>query len=177
MAPLEKGMVQVYTGDGKGKTTAALGLAFRALGHGLRAYVIQFMKGNIEYGELTMARALGPEIRIVQMGRESFVSRENPDPVDVRMALEALEHAKEIAARGDVDILVLDEINVAMDFALVDVKDVLALIDERPAGMEIVLTGRWAPSEIVDRADLVTEMKEIKHYYRKGVQSRLGIEK
>jgi cob(I)alamin adenosyltransferase len=177
MAPLTKGYIHVYTGDGKGKTTAALGLALRALGHGLKVYMIQFMKGNIEYGEITMARKLQPHFQIRQMGRETFVDRANPDPVDIQMAREALELAKSILETQDVDILILDEINVALDFKLIDIDDVLEMIGRKPPAIELVLTGRWAPPEIVEKADLVTEMKEIAHYYRRGIESRPGIDR
>jgi len=174
---LERGMVQVYTGGGKGKTTAALGLALRAIGHGLKVFVIQFMKGNIEYGELEASRWLAPFLTIRQMGRETFVNRQNPDPEDVRLAQEALELAKKLVNEGEHDIIIFDEINVAMDFGLVDKGEVLRLLEERPPHVELVLTGRYAPPEIIEKADLVTEMVEVKHYYRQGVLSREGIER
>ena len=129
---LERGMVQVYTGGGKGKTTAGLGLALRAIGHGLKVFVIQFMKGNIEYGELEVSRWLSPFLTIRQMGRETFVNRQNPDPEDVRLAQEALELARKLVTEGEHDIIILDEINVAMDFGLVDKGEVLRLFEERP---------------------------------------------
>lgn len=175
--PLEKGFIQVYTGDGKGKTTAALGQCLRAMGHGLKVYVIQFMKGNIEYGELEMSRKLSPLFTLRQMGRETFVNKDNPDPIDIEMAKNALKLAEEIIVSGDCDILVLDEINVAVDFDLIDIKNVLKLLDRKPDRLEIILTGRYAPKEIIEKADLVTEMKEIKHYYTKGIKARVGIER
>jgi len=174
---LKEGMVQVYTGDGKGKTTAALGLALRAIGHGLKVFVIQFMKGNIEYGELECARWLSPFLTIRQMGRETFVSKENPDPEDVRLAQEALKLAKELVYKGEYDIIILDEINVAIDFGLISKGEVLELIERRPPHVELVLTGRYAPPEVIEKADLVTEMREVKHYYQRGVLSREGIER
>ena len=175
---LPQGMIQVYTGNGKGKTTAALGLACRAVGHGYTVFVIQFMKGNIDYGELETARKLAPSLTIKQMGRESFVNRERPDPEDIRLAREALALAKTVVAGGEYDIVILDEINVALDFGLITTQDVLQLMDEeRPAHVELILTGRYAPQEIIERADLVTDMVEVKHYYQQGVQSREGIEK
>lgn len=174
---LSQGMIHVYTGNGKGKTTAALGLACRAVGHGCKVFIIQFMKGNIEYGELETARRLAPHLTIRQMGRESFVSRENPDPEDVRLAQEALALAREVMMGGDYDIVVLDEINVAVDFGLIEKEAVLKLIDERPPHLELILTGRNAAQELIERADLVTEMVEVKHYYQKGIQSREGIER
>jgi len=175
---LSQGMIQVYTGNGKGKTTAALGLACRAVGHGYTVFMIQFMKGNIEYGELETARKLAPSLTIRQMGRECFVNRERPDPKDIRLAQEAMALAKTVIASGEYDIVILDEINVALDFGLINTQAVIQLMDEeRPAHVELVLTGRYAPQEIMERADLVTEMVEIKHYYQRGVQSREGIEK
>ncbi|PIR17543.1 MAG: hypothetical protein COV46_03880 [Deltaproteobacteria bacterium CG11_big_fil_rev_8_21_14_0_20_49_13] len=176
-AKLEKGLVQVYTGEGKGKTTASLGLALRASGHGLKGFIIQFMKGNIEYGELEAAKRLAPNLTIKQMGRESFVDKENPDPVDIQMAGDALKLAFDLVKDASIDLLVLDEINVALDFKLVKLFDVLKLIDAKPQTMELILTGRYAPKEIIERADLVTEMKEIKHYYKNGIDARVGIER
>lgn len=174
---LEKGCIQVYTGDGKGKTTAALGQALRAMGHGLTALVIQFMKGNIEYGELEMARRLSPMLKLIQMGRGSFVDRANPDPKDVEMARGALALARRSVAGRAADVIVLDEINVALDFKLIPLDEVLALLDSKPPDMELILTGRSAPAEIIARADLVTEMREVKHYYGDGVKARVGIER
>jgi len=171
-----KGMIQVYTGSGKGKTTAALGLAMRALGHGFKVYIIQFMKGNIRYGEVEMARQLFPDLVIKQMGRETFVDRDNPDKIDIELAQKAFELAKEVIGGGEYDIVVLDEINVAVDYALISLEALLDLINSRPAHVELILTGRYAQEEVIHRADLVTEMVEIKHYYRQGINSREGIE-
>jgi cob(I)alamin adenosyltransferase len=173
---LSQGMIQVYTGNGKGKTTAALGLACRAAGYGHKTYIIQFMKGNIEYGELETAKKLAPYITIKQMGRECFVRREKPDVEDIKLARDAMELAQEVLLGGKYDIVVLDEINVAVEFGLVPKKDVLELMNKRPAQVELILTGRYATPEVIARADLVTEMVEIKHYYKKGIQSRVGIE-
>ena len=175
---LSQGMIQVYTGDGKGKTTAALGLAFRAVGHGLRVYMIQFLKGNIYYGEIATAKQLAPNLTIKQMGRGCLLERrEIPDPEDMQAAQEGMALAQEILQKGDYDIVILDEITVALDLGLVHTKEVIQLMDERPPHVELVLTGRYAPSEIIERADLVTEMKEIKHYYEQGIEARIGIEK
>jgi cob(I)alamin adenosyltransferase len=174
---LPQGMVQVYTGSGKGKTTAALGLACRAVGHGYKVFIIQFMKGNIEYGEMEIARKLAPYLTIRQMGRECFVNPENPDPEDIRLAHEALTLARDVIMSGEYDIVILDEINVAVHFRLISKEEVLSLINERPSNLELILTGRYANREIIERADLVTEMVEVKHYYQKGVQSRVGIER
>lgn len=172
-----KGYVQVYTGNGKGKTTASLGLAVRAAGHGLKTVIIQFMKGWIDYGELAGVKMLAPYVEIHQMGRDTFVNRKNPDPEDVRLAREGWKLAKEIISSGKADIVVLDEVNCAMDFGLIPVGEVLKAIEEKPDGMELILTGRGAPPEIIETADLVTEMREIRHYYAKGVDARVGVER
>ena len=174
---LERGYIHLYTGDGKGKTTAALGQALRALGHGFTVRVIQFMKGNIEYGELEMSRRLSPQFILKQMGRETFVSKEDPDPIDVKMAEEALTLAKQWCQDPAIDLLILDEINVALDFKLITLESVFLLLDSKPKQLELILTGRYAPQKLIDRADLVTEMREVKHYYRQGIQSRVGIER
>ncbi len=170
-----KGLIQVYTGHGKGKTTAALGQAMRAAGQGLRVYIIQFMKGWPHYGELESLR-LHPNVTIKQFGRPDYVSKESPEPVDIRMAGEALEHGREILMSGDYDLVVLDEINVALEWHLIRLEDVLSLLDQKPEKVELILTGRYAHPEVIARADLVTEMREIKHPYHKGVVSRRGIE-
>jgi len=172
-----KGYIQVYTGTGKGKTTASLGLAVRAAGHGLKTVIIQFMKGWIDYGELKGVAMLSPLVTIHQAGRDTFVDRESPDPEDVRLARDGWELAKETILGGKADIVVLDEINCAVDFGLLPVGEILDLLRRKPDGMEIVLTGRGAPEEIVAAADLVTEMREIKHYYAKGVDARVGVER
>jgi cob(I)alamin adenosyltransferase len=172
-----KGMVQLYTGDGKGKTTAALGLCFRAAGHGLRSYIIQFMKGQIVYGELKAAKYLNGLITIEQMGRPDFVSKENPERIDIEMARDALRLAERVIKSGEYDIVVLDEVNVAADFGLIEKEEVIRIIKERPEYVEVVLTGRYAPKEFIEIADLVSEVKEVKHYYQKGVEARDGIER
>ena len=173
--PLEHGLIQVYTGSGKGKTTAALGLALRAAGHGFKVCIIQFMKGWPDYGELEGVKHL-PGVKLRQFGRAEFVDKENPDPVDVRMAHDALRHAGEVMESGEYDILVLDEINVALDFGLIALEDVLRLLDAKPPTLELVLTGRGAHPELIRRADLVTEMLNIKHPFAEGVEARRGIE-
>jgi cob(I)alamin adenosyltransferase len=172
-----KGYIQVYTGNGKGKTTAALGLAVRAAGHGLTVCIIQFMKGWIDYGELAGVRMLHPYVEIYQAGRDTFVDRKNPDPEDVRLAQQGWTLAKEAVLGKKADIVVLDEINCAMDFGLLPEEEVLELLKRKPDGMELVLTGRGAPQPILEAADLVTEMREIKHYYAKGVDARVGVER
>ena len=151
-----KGLIQVYTGNGKGKTTAALGLSLRAAGHRLPVLFIQFLKGGIAYGELKSARKLSPFLKIVPMGRKL---------------------ARQAVMEGEYPLVVLDEINVAVHYGLVPLKELLTLMANKPDHVELVLTGRWAKPAVIRRADLVTEMKEIKHYYRKGVDSRIGIER
>ena len=173
--PERRGTVQVYTGDGKGKTTAALGLALRAVGHGLTIHVIQFMKGSPNYGELSSVERL-PGFVIEQCGRDEFVDRENPAPVDVEMAQEGLKRAREVLTGGASDVVILDELNVALDFGLVSLDDVLGLIAARPPHVELILTGRSAHPEVMKAADLVSEVLSIKHHYNDGVEAREGIE-
>lgn len=170
-----QGLVQLYTGNGKGKTTAALGLGLRAAGHGFVVYMIQFMKGQINYGELEAVKHL-PNFTIRQFGRPDFVDKANPDPKDIELAQAALTHAKTIIEGGNVDFLILDEINVALDFGLISVDQVIQLIKSRPAKMELILTGRYAPQALIDLADLVSEVNEVKHPYQKGVAARKGVE-
>jgi len=171
---LKLGLVQVYTGNGKGKTTSALGLAMRAVGHGFKVIMIQFMKGKVNYGELNSAKKLG--IEIIQFGRPTFVDKDNPDPIDIEEARKALSFAKKILKEGKYDIVILDEINVALDFNLISLEDVLDLIESKPESVELILTGRYAHAKVVERADLVSEIIEIKHPYMKGVEARKGIE-
>jgi len=168
-------MIQVYTGNGKGKTTAALGLALRACGHGRRVVMIQFMKGDIEYGEVKIAPNI-PGFELHQFGLPTFVDKGNPSDEDLRLAKEGFEFAKAAIENGDFDIVILDEIDVAVDFGLNPLDELLRLLDDVPADMEVVLTGRYAANEIIERADLVTEMREIKHPFQKGIYAREGIE-
>jgi cob(I)alamin adenosyltransferase len=170
-------MIQVYTGNGKGKTTAALGLAVRAAGHGMRTYIGQFLKGQ-RYGELAGMKKLAPLVKVEQFGRKGFIHvTERADEEDVRRARRALARCRKAMLSGRFDIVVFDEVNVALHFKLVAETEVLAVLDERPEGVEVVLTGRYAPASLIRRADLVTEMRERKHYYARGVRARKGIEK
>ncbi len=171
------GFIQVYTGNGKGKTTASLGMALRAAGHGYKTIMIQFMKGKIDYGELKARKMLEPYLEIVQAGGPHFIKKGSPSADDIRMANQGLERAREAFAGAAYDIVILDELNVAIDFGLIPVGRAVELIRQKPGNVELIITGRYAPREILDLADLVTEMKEIKHYYQKGVQARDGIEK
>lgn len=171
------GYIQVYTGNGKGKTTAALGLALRAAGHGMRTYFGQFLKGQ-HYGELDAVKKLSPLIRIERFGREGFLHiTEGPDDEDICRAREGLRKCREAMLSGRYDIVVLDEINTAVLLKVLTVEEVLGLINDKPAAVELVLTGRGAPESVIDRADLVTEMKDVKHYFSQGVKARDGIEK
>lgn len=171
------GYVQVYTGSGKGKTTAALGLALRAAGYKHKAYIGQFLKGQ-EYGELSSAKKLSPYITIEQFGRKGFIHvTKDPDEEDIKRAKRGLKKCLEAMLSRKYRIIILDEINVAVDLNLITEEEVHEFLDKRPEDVEIILTGRYAPPSFLKRADLVTEMKEKKHYYKKGVKAREGIEK
>ncbi|MCL5035859.1 MAG: cob(I)yrinic acid a,c-diamide adenosyltransferase [Chloroflexi bacterium] len=175
MSPLDRGQIQIYTGSGKGKTTAALGLALRALGRGLSVYMIQFLKGDTEYGELKALEKFS-DMTVEQFGRADFVNLESPDPIDIKLAGEALARAGEIIGSGKYDIVILDEACVAVGWGLIKIEDLEELLKNKPPVVELILTGRSCPWEIIKKADLVTEMKEIRHYYKKGVPARIGIE-
>jgi cob(I)alamin adenosyltransferase len=170
-----KGYIQVYTGNGKGKTTAAFGLALRAAGAGLKVYIAQFVKG-MKYSELDALEKLSGSITIKQYGRDCFIFRE-PEKEDIQAAREGLQEVKEIMRSGEYQVIVLDEANIATYYNLFSVDDLLDFIKVKPEEVELVITGRKADPRIIERADLVTEMKEIKHYYQKGVEARRGIEK
>jgi cob(I)alamin adenosyltransferase len=174
MVEPERGIVMLFTGDGKGKTTAALGAAMRAAGHGARVFVIQFMKGRL-YGELAAAGKI-ENLTIEQYGRDEFVDSKNPEAVDIELASKGWKRALEIVSTEQPDMLVLDEINVAVSFGLIPQEDVIDFTRGRPAGMDLILTGRYAPDRFLEIADTVTEMKEIKHHYNDGVEMRKGIE-
>jgi cob(I)alamin adenosyltransferase len=172
---LEKGLVQVYTGDGKGKTSAAFGAALRAIGRGLKVYIIQFIKGGFDYGELYVVNKL-PNLKLAAFGRGRFVTDVSLQEEDVRLAKEAFELARKVVRSGEYDVVVLDEINVALNLKLVGIEETLRLIRNKPKHVELILTGRYAPRQIIEAADLVTEMKEIKHPFRRGLKPRKGIE-
>ena len=174
---LSQAYVHVYTGSGKGKTTAALGLALRAIGHGLRVFVVQFLRGAYEGGELVMAQRLAPNLEIRPMGREAALDPGAPDPVDIKWAADGLALAANAMKKGLFDVVILDDVNLAVSYGLVHVDQVLELLDLRPATVELVLTGRDAHPELVAAADLVTEMTQIKHYHDMGVAPREGIER
>lgn len=172
---LDKGLIQVYTGNGKGKSTAAFGLAIRAAGHGLRVIIIQFMKTG-EYGENKTFHRLSPDITVKSFGRKGFIHRGGATPEDYDLAAKALSYANEVLHSGEVDLLILDEINNALYYQLISLDDVMSLINNKPLDVEMVFTGRNAPEWLLEKADLVTEMREIKHPYHKGIGVRKGIE-
>jgi len=176
-AALDEGYVVVLTGDGKGKTTSALGMAVRAVGQGLKVIMLQFVKGSWKYGELATAERLAPDLTIRPLG-EGFVhvDPENPDPKDVECARRAWEACKEALFSGDYGMVIFDEINNAIAYGLLPVDEVVDALRRRPAGLHVVLTGRGAHPQIVEMADLVTEMTEIKHPYKAGLTARRGIE-
>jgi len=175
LTKLEKGLVQVYTGNGKGKTSAAFGLALRAIGRGLKVYIIQFIKGGFDYGELYMIDKL-PNLTLKAFGRGKFVTAKPPEKEDIKLAEEALQLSEKVVTSGEYDVVILDEVSVALNLKLISLDDVLELIRAKPKHVELVLTGRSAPNEIIEVADLVTEMREIKHPFSKGFPARKGIE-
>jgi cob(I)alamin adenosyltransferase len=175
MVGLERGYTQVYTGDGKGKTTAALGLTLRAIGYNLKIFIAQFIKG-MEYNEIKALREFKDNVTIKQYGKGCFI-RKKPSETDIKMAENGLKEIKQVLTSGTYNIVILDEINVALHFNLIKVKDLVEIIKAKPEKVELILTGRKAKKEILEIADLVTEMKEIKHYYTRGVMAREGIEK
>jgi cob(I)alamin adenosyltransferase len=171
---LKKGYIHVYSGHGKGKTTSAIGLGMRAAGAGLKVHMIQFMKGR-KYCELESIEKVS-NFSYSQHGRDEYVNKENPEQIDIDLANEGFIKAKELIKSNKYDMIILDEINVAVDFKLIDLQEVLKVIDEKPENLELVLTGRYAHPEIVISADYVTEMIEIKHPYQLGVQARKGVD-
>lgn len=178
-----KGLIIVFTGEGKGKTSAALGCALRALGHGWRVCVIQFFKGDwpVVYGELEMAKRLHPQLEVLQLGRGfvKIMGDKKPFEEHVEAAKAALELTKERVFSGQYDVVILDEINYAlgyMDFKLIELEDVLELLRAKPPELHLILTGRNAHPEVIEIADLVTEMKEIKHPMKKGIPAQQGID-
>jgi cob(I)alamin adenosyltransferase len=169
-----KGYIHVYTGNGKGKTTAALGLALRAVGAGKKVFFAQFVKGKI-YSEIDAINRYIPEVTIKQYGRGCFIMNE-PTSEDIQAAKEGLEEVRAVIRSEQYDVVVLDEATIALHYKLFSVEELIAVLQEKPEETEIVITGRYAPGELIRLADLVTEMKEIKHYYTKGIPARKGIE-
>lgn len=193
---MKKGFIQVYTGNGKGKTTAAIGLAIRALGAGKKVFILQFMKAKI-YSEHKILPKLEPGITLETVGKPFFVMKEGAMPEEelnkwrdkvvifppgkppqdyLQLIAKGIERAREALTNGEYDLVILDELNVALHFELVSWKTVEELLDSRKEGVEVVLTGRGAPEQLIEKADLVTEMREVKHYYTQGIEARIGIE-
>lgn len=171
----KRGLVMVITGNGKGKTTSAFGQVLRAIGQGYRVCMIQFMKGR-KYGEVLAAEKYLPNFTYYQFGLDSFVMRDNTAPIDIELAKQGIEKAKEVINSGEFDMVILDEINVAVDFNLIPKDEVLQLVRSKPSDLDIMLTGRYASEELQELADMVSEVKEIKHHYAAGIKDRAGIE-
>lgn len=169
-----KGYIQVYTGDGKGKTTAALGLALRAAGAGLKIFIAQFLKKG-DYSEIKALARFSNLISIRQCGSGRFI-KGHPTAEEVMEAREGLAEAERLMATGNLDMLILEEANVAVAYGLLELEALLAVMDSKPENMELVITGRDAAAAVMDKADLVTEMRSVKHYYENGVMARAGIE-
>ncbi len=173
--PLRSGLVQIFTGDGKGKTSAALGVVLRALGHGLRACVVVFMKGDYPYGEWEVLSRL-PNVKIARFGFRTFTDPARVRPEEIEEAKQALAVAREAMLSGNYDLVVLDEVNIAAAWNLVELDEVVRLIRDKPPNVELILTGRQADTKLIKLADLVTECLKIKHPYDKGIKARKGIE-
>lgn len=171
---MEKGYIQVYTGNGKGKTTAALGISLRAVCSGKKVYFAQFIKG-MKYSELKAPEFL-PNFKIEQLGSDHFI-KNMPSQEDKKIAVEGLKKINNILKSEIYDLVVLDEINIALHYNLFEIDSVIEILKNKSPHIEVILTGRYAPAEIIEIADLVTEMKEIKHYYNIGITARVGIEK
>ncbi|MCY6957808.1 cob(I)yrinic acid a,c-diamide adenosyltransferase [Clostridium brassicae] len=169
-----RGYIHIYTGNGKGKTTAALGLALRAVCSGKKVFFGQFLKG-MKYSELDATKYL-PNFIMKQYGAEKFICS-SPSQKDVEIARKGILEIKEVLAKGEYDIVVLDELNIALYYNLFSVEEIIDILEKRKDNIEVVITGRYAPQKLINKADLVTEMREIKHYYKKGVEARIGIEK
>ena len=169
-----KGYIQVYTGNGKGKTTAALGLALRAAGAGKKVFIGQFVKGR-EYAEIKAFQNYLPQVEIRQYGRECFIINE-PEEEDISIARRGLAEVETIIAEGKYDLVILDEATIAVYYKLFTQDELSGVLDKKKEATEIIITGRYATPEMIDKADLVTEMKEVKHYYSSGVEAREGIE-
>jgi cob(I)alamin adenosyltransferase len=172
----KKGLVLVYTGRGKGKTTAALGLALRASGHGARVFMVQFRKNDPKYGEIQAIQKFLPNFTVVQSGQGRQLIRGYLMQEDFNEAWDGFLQGKEALLSGKYDLVIFDEINIALDYGLLPLEEVLQMLTERPAQVDVVLTGRNAPQEIIDAADLVSEVREIKHPYCNGVRARKGME-
>ncbi|MBC2582194.1 cob(I)yrinic acid a,c-diamide adenosyltransferase [Clostridium sp. DJ247] len=170
---MDKGYIQIYTGNGKGKTTAALGLSLRAICAGKKVFFGQFVKG-MEYSELNAVKYL-PNFKLEQFGRDVFIFN-NPSEADIEVAGKGLERVKEVLTSGEYDVVVLDELNIAIYYKLFTIEEVIDILEQRDKKIEVIITGRYAHEKLIEKVDLVTEMREIKHYYKQGVPARKGIE-
>lgn len=168
-------MLQVYTGTGKGKTTAALGVALRASGYGMKTLMLSFLKDDPEYGEARAAKNL-PWFALRQVGRDAFVNFRNPDPIDLKMCRDGWEEAKKAISSHAADIIILDELNIVLATQMLPTQEIVDFLREHKNNVEVITTGRGAPEELIKIADLVTDMSEVKHYFHKGVSSRNGID-
>lgn len=168
-------MLQIYTGTGKGKTTAALGVALRGAGYGLKTLMLSFLKDDPNYGEARIAAQI-PCFKLEQVGRDAFVNFRNPDPIDLNMCRQGWERAKQAVLNKECDILILDELNIVLWTKMLPLEEVVGFLKEHKTELELILTGRGAPEELLKAADLVTDMQEVKHYFHKGVSSRNGID-
>ena len=175
VAKKNQGLVQVFTGNGKGKTSAALGAVLRAVGHGLRVYIVFFMKGKYPYGEFSTLPKL-PNVDVASFGLRCLINPAEINPEEIEQAKLALSTARKAMLSGNYDMVVLDEVNIAVYFKLIELDDVVRLIGDKPRNVELVLTGRYADAKLIELADLVTEMVKLKHPYDKGVKARKGIE-
>ncbi|CAB1261782.1 cob(I)yrinic acid a,c-diamide adenosyltransferase [Clostridium sp. WLY-B-L2] len=171
----KRGLVMVITGNGKGKTTSAFGQALRAIGHGYKVCVIQFMKGR-KYGEIMAVEKYIPDITIIQSGLDSFVMKDNPAPIDIDLAKQGFKKAQEIVKSKKYDLVILDEINVAVNFNLISEQEVIDLIKQKPLEVNLLLTGRYASDKIEEAADMVSDIAEVKHHYNAGIKGQAGIE-
>ncbi len=175
MGKNDRGMVQLFTGNGKGKTSAALGAILRALGHGMKVFIVFFMKGNYPYGEFSTLSRLS-NVDVASFGFRHFTDLANLKPEEIEQAKLALSAARQAMLSGNYDLVVLDEVNVAVNFKLIDVDEVVKLVNDKPPKVELILTGRYADARLIKLADLATEMVKLKHPYDKGVKARKGIE-
>lgn len=174
----QDGMVIVYTGNGKGKTTASLGVALRAIGHGFRVCIVQFIKGEWHYGELNSMKRLEPDLELIVAGKGfiGIIDDDHAFEEHVKAANTALNIVNQKISLGTFDIIILDEINYAINLGVVKLEDVIKIVKNRPKNVSLILTGNHAREEIISLADLVTEMKEIKHPYKKGIKAKKGID-
>lgn len=174
---MEDGLVIVNTGNGKGKTTAALGLGLRAVGHGMKVLMLQFIKGTWLTGELCAVKLLDPNFKIVQLGQGFVKTQKNEHSKEtIENARISWDYAKQEIFSDLYETIILDEINNMIDYGLLNVEDVISVLKERPKRLHVILTGRNAHNKIIEFADMVTEMREIKHHYKKGVNAQKGIE-